>query len=54
MPSVLNSSRPTSLVAADMLELMQNEAPWMVAATLLIVALLMLINFGSVRWAMLA
>ena len=44
----------TSLVAADMLQLMQREAPWMVAGTFLIVALLMMLNFGSVRWAALA
>lgn len=44
----------TSLVGADMLRLMQEEAPWMVAATFLIVALLMWINFGSLRWAALA
>jgi hypothetical protein len=44
----------TSLVAADMLKLMRSEAPWMVAGTFLIVALLMLINFGSIRWAALA
>ncbi|NBB86334.1 MAG: MMPL family transporter [Bacteroidetes bacterium] len=44
----------TSLVAADMLQLMQREAPWMVLATFLIVALLMWANFGSLRWAALA
>jgi len=44
----------TSLVAADMLQLMQQEAPWMVAGTFLIVALLMVVNFGSLRWAGLA
>ena len=44
----------TSLVAADMLQLMQSEAPWMVLATFLIVALLMWVNFGSLRWAALA
>ncbi len=44
----------TSLVAADMLRLMQAEAPVMVAATFFIVVLLMLLNFGSVRWAALA
>jgi hypothetical protein len=37
-----------------MLKLMRSEAPWMVAGTFLIVALLMLINFGSIRWAALA
>lgn len=44
----------TSLVAADMLKLVQAEAPWMVAATFVLVALLMLLNFWSVRWAALA
>lgn len=44
----------TSLVAADMLRLMKDETPWMVGATLLIVMLLMLMNFASLRWAMLA
>jgi len=44
----------TSLVAADMLLIMQREAPWMIAAAFVIVALLMLLNFGSLRWAALA
>ncbi|MFB6272793.1 MAG: RND family transporter [Salinibacter sp.] len=44
----------TSLVAADMLLIMQREAPWMIAGTFVIVALLMLLNFGSFRWAALA
>ena len=44
----------TSLVAADMLKLMREEAPWMVGATFLIVVLLMWLNFGNVRWAFLA
>ena len=44
----------TSLVAADMVRLMQKEAPWMVLATLIIVTLLMWLNFRSVRWALLA
>jgi hypothetical protein len=43
-----------SLVAADMLLIMRQEAPWMVGATFLIVALLMLVNFRSLRWAGLA
>jgi uncharacterized protein len=37
-----------------MLRLMQAEAPWMVLATFLIVALLMYANFRSIRWASLA
>ena len=44
----------TSIVAADMLLIMQREAPWMIGATFAIVALLMLLNFGSFRWAALA
>jgi hypothetical protein len=44
----------TPLVAATMLELVQDEAPWMVGATFFMVALLMLLNFRSVRWAGLA
>lgn len=44
----------TSVVAADMLMLLQQEAPWMIAGTFVIVALLMLLNFGSLRWAALA
>jgi len=44
----------TSIVAADMLLIMQREAPWMIAATFVIVALLMMLTFQSVRWAALA
>ena len=44
----------SSLVAADMLKLMQSEAPWMVLATLVMVVLLMWLTFGSVRYAALA
>jgi len=44
----------TSLVAADMLDLMLDEAPFMVAITLLVVIALMWANFGSIRWAALA
>jgi len=44
----------TSLVAADMLRIMQSEAPWMVLGTFVIVALLMLVNFRAIRWAALA
>jgi hypothetical protein len=43
-----------SLVAADMLLIMRQEAPWMVGATFVIVAFLMLVNFRSLRWAGLA
>jgi predicted RND superfamily exporter protein len=44
----------TSLVAADMLKLMQAEAPWMVLATLALVVILMFVNFTTVRWTLLA
>jgi predicted RND superfamily exporter protein len=44
----------TSLIAAEMLKLVQAEAPWMVGATFLLVALLMLLNFRDLRWAGLA
>ncbi|MBO6574617.1 MAG: MMPL family transporter [Rhodothermales bacterium] len=44
----------SSLVAADMLKLMQRESPWMVLATLVMVVLLMWLTFGQIRWAMLA
>ena len=44
----------TSLVAADMLRLMQKESPWMILATFLIVCLLMYLNFRSLKWAILA
>ncbi len=37
-----------------MLRLMMAETPWMVAATFAIVLVLMFVNFGSVRWALLA
>ena len=44
----------TSIVAADMLRLMQAEAPYMIGATFVIVMLLMYVNFGRLRWAALA
>lgn len=44
----------SSLVAADMMKLMQREAPWMVLATFIIVCALMYLNFRSVRWTLLA
>jgi len=44
----------TSLVGADMLRLMLKEAPWMVLFTLVIVGAFMRLNFGSIKWAMLA
>lgn len=44
----------TSIIAAEMLELMRNESPWMVGATFTIVFLLMYISFRSLRWALIA
>jgi len=44
----------SSIVAADMLRLMRQEAPYMVTATLLVVVLLMWVNFLRVRLALLA
>ena len=44
----------SSLVAADMLKLMRNEAPWMVLATFIIVLGLMYVNFSTLRWMSLA
>ncbi|MGK7371114.1 MAG: efflux RND transporter permease subunit [Candidatus Halalkalibacterium sp. M3_1C_030] len=44
----------TSIIAAEMLELMRNESPWMVGATFTIVFLLMIISFRSLRWALIA
>ncbi len=43
-----------SIVAADVLRLMRQESPYMVLATLIIVTLLMWVNFGRFRWALLA
>lgn len=43
-----------SIVGADMLRLMQREAPYMMLATFVIVVLLMWANFVQVRWALLA
>ncbi len=44
----------TSIIAAEMLELMRSESPWMVGATFTMVFLLMLISFRSLRWAIIA
>ncbi|MXX96513.1 MAG: MMPL family transporter [Rhodothermaceae bacterium] len=43
-----------SIVAADVLRLMRQESPYMILATLIIVTLLMWVNFGRFRWALLA
>ena len=42
----------TSIIAAEMLELMRSESPWMVGATFTVVFILMLISFRSLRWAL--
>lgn len=44
----------TSIVAADMLDLMIQESPYMVTATLIIIFILMLIAFRSLRWTIIA
>lgn len=44
----------TSIIAAEMLYLMRSESPYMVGATFLVVFLLMLISFRSLRWAIIA
>ncbi|MDX1617532.1 MAG: MMPL family transporter [Balneolaceae bacterium] len=42
----------TSIIAAEMLELMRRESPWMVAATFTMVFILMMISFRSLRWTL--
>lgn len=44
----------TSLIAAEMLRLMQEESPYMVGAVFIIVAIIMLAYFRSFKWAGLA
>jgi predicted RND superfamily exporter protein len=44
----------TSIIAAEMLDLMRSESPYMVGATFLVVFLLMLVSFRSLRWALIA
>ncbi|MEX1063286.1 MAG: MMPL family transporter [Balneolaceae bacterium] len=44
----------TSIVAAEMLDLMLTESPYMVTATFLIVFFFMLYSFRSFRWALIA
>lgn len=44
----------TSIVAANMLELMRKESPYMVAATLILVFLFMVAAFRSLKWAFIA
>lgn len=44
----------TSIVAAEMLELMRDESPYMVGATFVLVFVFMLFAFRSLRWALIA
>lgn len=44
----------TSIIAAEMLDLMRSESPYMVGATFLVVFLLMLASFRSLRWAIIS
>lgn len=44
----------TQLVAADMLKLMQDESPLMVGITFLLVFLLVVVSFRSLRWTLIA
>ncbi|SHG07332.1 hypothetical protein SAMN05443144_11837 [Fodinibius roseus] len=44
----------TSIIAAEMLDLMRSESPYMVGATFLMVFILMLFAFRSLRWAIIA
>ncbi|HKJ31747.1 MAG TPA: MMPL family transporter [Balneolales bacterium] len=44
----------TSLVAANMLQLMMSESPYMVIATFIMIIILMYVAFRSVRWTLIA
>jgi len=44
----------TSIAAAEMLELMQSESPYMVTATFIMIFLLVNIAFRSLRWSIIA
>ncbi len=44
----------TSIVAAEMLELMRDESPYMVAATFIMIFILVYIGFRSFRWTIIA
>ena len=44
----------TSIVAASMLEVMQEESPYMIAATFIIVFLFILFSFGNLWWSLIA
>ncbi len=47
-------SGSTSLIAAEMLRLMQEESPYMIVAVFIIVAIIMVTYFRSLKWAALA
>ncbi|MCK5785111.1 MAG: MMPL family transporter [Candidatus Sabulitectum sp.] len=47
-------STSTSLVAAEMLRLLQLESPWIISATFILVLLLMYLNFRDVQLTLLA
>lgn len=44
----------TSIIAADMLQLMQKESPWMVGMVFILIVIIMLYYFRSFKWAMMA
>src|SRR5699024_498321 len=44
----------TSIIAAEMLDLMRSESPYMVGATFIMIFILMLFSFRSLRWALIA
>ncbi|MCC5926316.1 MAG: MMPL family transporter [Bacteroidetes bacterium] len=44
----------TSIAAAEMLELMQTESPYMIAATFIMIFILVNITFRSLRWSIIA
>ncbi|MEX0681323.1 MAG: MMPL family transporter [Balneolales bacterium] len=44
----------TSIVAAEMLELMQRESPYMIIATFTMIFILVNVGFGSLRWSIIA
>jgi len=44
----------TSLIAAEMLMLMQKESPYMVGATFILIFIFMMFSFRSLKWAVIA
>jgi len=44
----------TSIIAADMLMLLQKESPWMITGAFLVVFIMMVIIFRSFKWALIA